>query len=270
MENEQGPNKSDANWLLNLLMMAVILGLAFSYWQTSKRLDGLESKLSGIETNISEVPQSTIDAIIAMQDGAQQQGAQRPSAQGNNDPRKISLKAEEIIGKADAKIAIVEFSDFNCPYCSRFHSETLPQILQNYVDTGDAVFVYRDFIGVGGNVSLDAAQAAECAREQMSNDQYYELISQIYAAQGRKNQSLVVSLAEKMSLDVEQINSCIEDDHTRQDVVDDTRLAQSTGIRATPSFLIGKFENGTVEGKVISGAQPYAIFENYLDNLKEE
>ncbi len=268
MENEQGPRKSGANWLLNLLMLAIILGLGFSYWQTSKRLDGLENKLTGIEKTISDVPQSTIDAIIAMQDGALAQGGARPGAQEKSGPRKISLTAEELIGNPDAKIAIVEFSDFNCPYCARFHAETLPQIIKNYVDSGDAVFVYRDYIGVGGNVSLDAALAAECAREQISNKQYYELIRQIYAEPGRKNQAKVIELADKMGLNMDTLNACIKDDHTRQNVIEDTRLGQTSGIRGTPGFVVGTFENGVVEGSVISGAQPYALFESYLEKLK--
>ena len=267
MENEQGPSKSGINWLINLLMLLVIAGLAFSYWQTSKRLGGLENKLSGIEKSISELPQSTIDAIIAMQEGAQPQGGSRADAQKSG-PSKISLTSEELIGKPEAKIAIVEFSDYNCPYCSRFHAETLPQLIKNYVETGDAVFVYRNYIGVGGNVSLDAAIAAECAREQVSNEQYYELISRIYAESGRKNQAKVVTLAEKMGLNMDTLEACIKDDHSRQKVIDDTRLGQSSGIRGTPGFVVGTFEDGVVNGSVISGAQPYALFENYLEKLK--
>ncbi len=252
------------SWLLVLLLLAVIAGLAFSFWQLSNRLDRLEQNLLTIQESVPEIPQATIDAIITLQNGAQpEQAAQQAPA--NPQGVKISLNDAEIYGSKDAKIAIVEFSDFNCPFCARFHTQTLPKIIQNYIDSGEVAFVYKDYIGVGGNMSMDAAMATECAREQIGNDKYLGLIEQVYASAGRKNRDLVIKLIEQYSLDMEQFNACVADDKYRQQVADDTRLGQASGIRGTPGFVIGNFKDGEVVGTVVAGAQPYEVFENILD-----
>ena len=81
---------------------------------------------------------------------------------------------------------MVEFSDFNCPYCAKFHGETLPEIVQNYVETEQLRYVYRDLVSVGGALSFGAAVAAECTREQIDDESYFVLINQLYASSGRK------------------------------------------------------------------------------------
>lgn len=256
------------NWLLVVLLLAIIMSLAFSFWQLSNRLNKLEQSLVNIEQSVPQIPQATINAIVALQEGGQPaQNAPQEAAPSNPQAVKISLTDDEIYGDKNAKIAIVEFSDFNCPFCSRFHSETLPRLVENYISTGEAVFVYKDYIGVGGNLSMNAAMATECAREQIGNDKYLGLIEQVYVAAGRKNRDLVIKLVEQYSLDMEQFNSCIAEDKYRQQVADDTRLGQASGVRGTPGFVVGTFKDGVLEGVVISGAQPYEVFENYLERI---
>ncbi|HHO56004.1 MAG TPA: hypothetical protein ENK21_06410 [Trueperaceae bacterium] len=263
-ENETIVVENSNNWLLVLLLLAIMIGLAYSFWQTSSRLAKLEQNLASIQESVPQIPQATIDAIIALQNGSQPQPAAQ-QAPSNPQGVKISLNDEEIYGSKDAPIAIVEFSDFNCPFCSRFHTQTLPKIIKDYVDQGKVAFVYKDYIGVGGNMSMDAAIAAECAREQIGNDKYLGILEQVYASPGRKNRDLVVSLAEKLSVDMDALNSCIKEDKYRQQVADDTRLGQVSGIRGTPGFVIGKFKDGEVVGTVVAGAQPYEVFQSILD-----
>ena len=263
-ENEKIVIEKGNNWLLLLLLLAIIAGLAYGFWQSGKRLTRLEQNLASLQEAVPQIPQATIDAIIAMQNGAQAQ----PSAQqapGNPQGVKISLDDSEIYGSKDAKLAIVEFSDFNCPYCGRFHTQTLPRIIKDYVDSGKVAFVYKDYIGVGGNISMDAAIAAECAKEQIGNDKYIAMLEQIYAAPGRKNRDLVLSLAKELPVDMDALNTCIKEDRYRKQVADDTRLGQVSGIRGTPGFVVGELNDGQVVGNVVSGAQPFEIFQSILD-----
>lgn len=267
-ENETIVVEKANNWLLLILLLAIIAGLAFSFWQLSNRLDRLEQNLVSIQESVPQIPQATIDAIIALQEGTQPaQNAPQAAGPADGQAVKISLTEDEIYGSKDAKIAIVEFSDFNCPFCARFHSETLPSIITNYIDTGEVVFVYKDYIGVGGNLSMNAAMATECAREQIGNDKYLDLIKQVYASAGRKNRDVVIKLIEQYSLDMDKFNSCVADDKYRQAVADDTRLGQASGVRGTPGFLVGILKDGVVEGSIVAGAQPYEVFENILDRL---
>lgn len=86
------------------------------------------------------------------------------------------------IGNTNAKVAIVEFSDYNCSYCQRFHQETFDQIKTNFVDNNQILYVYRDFPGVGSEYTRRAAAAAECFREQKGDKEFINLIKSIYGS----------------------------------------------------------------------------------------
>lgn len=86
------------------------------------------------------------------------------------------------IGNTNAKVAIVEFSDYNCSFCQRFHQQTFDLIKTNFVDNNQILYVYRDFPGVGGEYTRRAAAAAECFREQKGDSEFFNLIKSVYGS----------------------------------------------------------------------------------------
>lgn len=155
------------------------------------------------------------------------------------------------IGNDDAKVVIVEFSDFNCQYCKRFHDETLQPLLEAYED--DIQFVYRDFAILGPS-SVDSAVAAECANEQGAFWEYHDML---FENQGAFSDDDLIGYAEQLELDTDAFSACLEDPEFINEVRRDSAAAQQVGARGTPAFL--------VNGQFVSGAQPFEAFAAIID-----
>ena len=256
--SERGGN----NFLIIFLLFAAIIGILLSYYNLNRRLAELEQSFKTVESSLSNLPQATIDAIIALQSGEQPRAASAPSTGSGQ----VSIDDDAFVGdRESAQLAIIEFSDFNCPFCAKFHAETLNLLLDKYVRSGQAIYVYRDYVGVGGNVTLAAAMAAECVKSLTNDQAYLEVVQGLYASSGTKNANLVRDLAANYEIDSEALESCIQEERFRQEVVDDTRAGQAIGARGTPAFIIGQLnEDGSVEGTLLPGAQPFEVFERVI------
>lgn len=194
-----------------------------------------------------------IAVAMAEQDFAALINASRPPSMDNPDSRfEVSASADHVLGNAEAKITMVEFGDFNCGFCRRFYDETFPQLMETY---GDQIrFIYRDF-PILAESSVTAAVAARCAGEQ---DKFWEYHNILYENQGIFNQvDGFAVLAERVGLDVETFNTCVEDQRYLSGVVADYQEGQSFGIRGTPAFFIN--------GRPVSGAQPYEVFAGVIE-----
>lgn len=245
------PRRS-SGFTTTLLILVIALLAGLFYW-TNWRLNRLEQTLATL-------PQATINAIIALQNGetSATTAAQQPAA--------LSIDNDAYLGDRDsARLVMLEFSDLNCGFCARYHSETAPQILDKYVRSGDLLYVYRDYIGVGGQVSLDAASAAECVRQQTGDQIYLTLISDLFGSAGLKNVASVQALAQDYGLDTAALDSCISDKRFETEVLADTRAGQAAGAQGTPAFFIGTLnEDGTLQGVKIAGAQPFEVFDQII------
>jgi protein-disulfide isomerase len=158
---------------------------------------------------------------------------------------------DPFLGPEDSSIVIVEFSDFNCGFCTRFAQDTLPQILENY---GDQVkFVYRD-MPILTETSAPAAQAGQCAAEQ---DAFWEFHDLMFTDSSARNRDAYIKFATDNNLDVAQFTECIDSGKYSGEVTLDLIDGQSLGVRGTPAFFIN--------GRFISGAQPYEIFSTVIE-----
>jgi protein-disulfide isomerase len=164
----------------------------------------------------------------------------------------IAANSEYFLGSAEATVEIIEFGDYNCGYCGRFHRDTLPQIMETY---GDRIrFVYRDY-PILAESSLTAALANRCAGEQGAFWEYHDVL---YANQGGFADAAAFGrFAEQLGLDSAAFNTCVEDQRYLNEVVADYREAQALGIRGTPAFFIN--------GRPVSGAQPFPVFAGIID-----
>jgi protein-disulfide isomerase len=171
-----------------------------------------------------------------------------------------------IKGSKNAKVAIVEFSDFQCPYCGRFAKETLPELKRDFIDGGSAQFIYRD--NPLENIhpyALKASAAAECAEQQ---GKYWEMHDAIFSQQRELTDTSFLNHAKALRLDTTTFSTCLEGGATSR-IKADQAEAGRLGVQSTPIFLIGRVDsNGTIRvTKRINGAAPYETFKATLKEL---
>jgi protein-disulfide isomerase len=185
--------------------------------------------------------------------------AQAPSAPEAPNPR--------ILGSASATVMIVEFTDLQCPYCARFALQTWPRLKADYVDTGKLRFATRDLPLPMHSFAMPAAIAARCAGQQ---GKYWEFREALFHEQARLGTEPYAELASRLGLDAESFARCRADPAMLQSVREDVALAAASDIDSTPSFVIGRVINGQFEGEVISGAQPFEVFQQRIDALLQQ
>lgn len=179
---------------------------------------------------------------------------------------KTTVEGDALLGSLDNDLYLVEFSDFNCPYCAKFHTETLPEITRDYGDVLN--YVYRDYISVGGNVSTQAAMGTECTRDFVDDSAYLGIVNRLYAVDGRKTVDKLLEITADYSIDPDDLRSCIDSDKYREEVLTDLQDGQAVGIRGTPGFVLGYMgEDGLVEGISFSGALPYENFSSLINSF---
>ncbi len=178
----------------------------------------------------------------------------------NNNFKGISERSSApVLGNQKAKVAIVEFSDFQCPFCQKFTNETFNQIKTNYIDTGKAKIIFRNFPLVQLHVNAEkAAEAAECANQQGKFWQYQELLFKNGKSDGAGLAANdLKNYAGQAGLNQNQFNSCLDTGATAQIIQQDIKDGQSAGVTGTPSFF--------VNGKLIVGALPYDNFKQAIE-----
>jgi protein-disulfide isomerase len=182
-------------------------------------------------------------------------------------PVKISIDDDPIIGNLDAPITIVEFSDFQCPFCARFHTQTLPSILEEYIDQGKVKLVFRDFPiqSIHPN-ALPASVAAECANEQ---GKFREMHDTLFEKQNEWNKletddalSLFSQYAADMQIEQKSFDSCLSSGKYIPEIKNDLDDGRDYGVSGTPGFFVGNDKVGYVE---LKGAQPFESFKKIID-----
>jgi protein-disulfide isomerase len=198
-----------------------------------------------------------IEAIATLQAG----GGQQPAAESQEptvvDPNQFTLRPANTLSHPGAKITIVEFSDFQCPFCGRYQQTVHPELLKQYVDSGQVNFVYMHSAFLGQE-SVWAAQAAECAADQ---DKFWSFHDLLFSRQNGENQGAFTKdklsgFAKELGLDMAKFDPCLTNDETLARVQADTQAAQKAGVRGTPTFFIN--------GQPLVGAQPLTAFQNVL------
>lgn len=182
-------------------------------------------------------------------------------------PIKISADNDPIIGDPNAPITIIEFSDFQCPFCARFHVQTLPSILEEYIDQGKVKLVFRDFPiqSIHPN-ALPASVASECANEQ---GKFKEMHDMLFDNQNEWNKqetvdalSLFSQYATEIQLEQETFDSCLTNGNYIDEIRKDLDDGRDYGVSGTPGFFIGNDQIGYVE---LKGAQPFESFKKIID-----
>ena len=180
-------------------------------------------------------------------------------------PRSISLGTIQPLGNPGAKVALIEFADYQCPYCERFYTQSFGSLKNRFIDTGKVMYVYRDLPAPNRAQALPAAIAARCAGEQ---GKYYEMQSLLFSSGGNLKQDSYTRFAKKLGLDASKFSACLIDNNQLERIRQDMIEAQNLGIRGTPTFYIGTVKgNKIVDEQQIVGALPYSYFRNALDKV---
>ncbi|MGB7873251.1 MAG: thioredoxin domain-containing protein [Anaerolineales bacterium] len=188
------------------------------------------------------------------------------------DPGEHPMANDNAMGDPNAPIKIVEYSDFQCPYCARFHEETEGQLADSYVADGTVYLVYRSFGSFIGPESKAAAEAAYCAGDQ---DKFWEYHNILFANQTGENVGAFTdrrlqAFAEALSLDMNAFNSCFNSGKYSDRVNQDGLDGQAAGVTGTPAFVITYTVNGEEKQRFIAGAYPFSEFQTQIEEALVE
>ena len=175
----------------------------------------------------------------------------------------LLLQGEPVLGSKDAPVTIVEFSDFECPYCKRFHEQVLPSLQREYIDPGLVRFVHKDLPLPFHRQARPAAAAARCAGEQ---NRYWDLYGALFNQQSCLECKGVVEIAEELNIDSSALQACIQRDATQAVIAANLSEAKLHNILATPTFVIGPSRaDGKHYGEIFEGVMPWPRFKAVID-----
>ena len=197
---------------------------------------------------------------------------ERPQRPGSTPPtqgspqEKVTLKlgADPAMGRDDAPVTIVEYTDYQCPYCNRFHTNTFPELKKNYIDTGKVRFIKRDLPLPFHPQALPAAKAARCAGDQ---GKFWEMHERLSASPANLGMETYVAFARELYLDTASFEGCIGSERHVAGIRENEQAAAAAGINGTPSFVVGMAKDDVLEGVRIVGAQPFDVFDRTIREL---
>jgi protein-disulfide isomerase len=185
------------------------------------------------------------------------------------EPKPLNISGAPVLGKSDAPVTLVEFTDYQCPFCKRHALGTLPQIVKEYVDTGKVKYVLRDF--PLNQIHANAAKLAEavlCAGDQ---GKAWEMHDHIFKAKKSPDPNKLVKDAKTLGLDAKAFGACMQANKYAGKVNESLAEGSSLGVRGTPGFFLGKTDmndSGKITAtEMISGAQAFATFEKSIDKM---
>lgn len=191
----------------------------------------------------------------------------RPAAAADALPANpVVIASEPSKGNATAKVAVVEFSDYQCPFCGRYSKDTLPLLKSEYIDTGKVKYVFRDLPLSFHKQAFKAAEAAHCAG---AEGKFWEMHDTLFQNQTALAPEQLAGHAKALGLNEGAFQQCLDSGKFAADVNKDIADAGAAGITGTPAFLVGVIQpDGRVKVvRKLSGARPYADFKAAIDSV---
>jgi protein-disulfide isomerase len=254
-ENLSRPNLPLFFVLLFVVAFGIGIGSGYLIWGRASNIVAEASDQVEAAEQPTDLPQVQEQAGQSAEQPPSQEAAEQPQYQIPENIQRYDIEEGDnpVWGPTDAPITIIEFSDYECPFCTKWHTEVWPLIQANY---GDQVrLVYRDFpLEQLHSNATPAAAAADCAREQ---EMYWEYNDLLFSGQYRLNEDTFRTLAEELNLDMDAFNECLDSKRYNAEVQSDLDYAVSVGVQSTPTFF--------VNGLAVVGAQPYDLFEFIIE-----
>ena len=247
---ETGARRVLAALVLGLLAGGPVAAQEPSNEELKKDIQALQESLKAIQKDLQE-----IKGMLA-----------RPAGPPSLVNKVVDLGNGPFKGEADAKVTLVEVSDYQCPFCSRYMRDTYPQLETEYIKTGKVKTVFLDLpLEAIHKSAFGAAKAARCAGEQ---GKYWEMHDRLFANQ--KALEPWTPHAEAIGLDVAAFDTCVASDKHDAAIRRDIAEVQKLGITGTPAFLIGRTDPKSSKltiAAAVRGARPFADFKTEIDKL---
>lgn len=258
------PRNTILVWLLILIIVQIILSMTIilSSNFSSNKINTISKKVNAIDnffrTNVKGYDSSGSNSSPTTTKTT-------PTVQTNT--KTFDNSNSPYIGNPNATVTVVEFLDYQCPFCRRFYTNTYPEIKKNYIDTGKIKFVVRDFPLTSIHPeSMASVIAASCAGEQGGNSAYFKMYNEIYTQQNKVgidrtiffSSSDLRQWAQNIGLNMNKYDKCIINPAQKTKAQKDEQAGIAAGVTGTPTFFIN--------GKMIVGAQPYNVFKQAIDN----
>lgn len=205
-----------------------------------------------------------LDAIrLLLRSGAAKPAGTRGSPGA---PRKVKMQVSsgwQTIGRADAPVTMIEFTDLQCPFCRRFQTTTFPQIKKDYIDTGKVRFVAMDFPLPMHQYAMGAAEAAACAGSQ---GKFWKFRDDVLNDQVPPTPVVLSKHAKDLGLDLDEFQNCLKGNKYQDEIQNEQVEARAVGVVGTPAFVIGRTDAGWVKGVLVTGARPLAYFKGEISS----
>ena len=181
----------------------------------------------------------------------------------------VSVSGNPMLGNPEAPLTVIEFSDYQCPYCRKFVETTLPALKTEYIDTGKIRYIFRDFpLDRLHPQARKAAEAAHCAGDQ---GKYWQMHDVLFQQQKTLQTEHLKAYARSLDLDLHAFDDCLQQGKYTAEVQKDHEDAVAAGVQGTPSFFLGKTQaDDTIQGIFIKGAQPATAFRQVIERLLSE
>ena len=253
-------------WFCFAIISCILLGAPPATAQSAGDLDAIRKDVEALKKGQAEIQRNLQTLIRALQNRGSPARRQAPPP---FKPTDISISGAAFKGTADARVTLVEFSDYQCPFCRRHFTRTMPELVKNYVETGKLKYVMKEFpLAQIHPKAQKASEAALCAGE---HDKYWDLHDLIFANQRKVDPKDLVAHAETLGLDSTEFQACLDSGKYAKRVGADFQEGAKLGVRGTPTFFLGltdQDDNSKFRAvKRIRGAQPYAAFQQAIDEL---
>jgi protein-disulfide isomerase len=252
-----------------LILAAASAALAQAPQPAPEDLAAIKADLERIKSDLAAL-KSQLEQVLRLV-------AQRPGPGGGGPgpgaapsaPVRASLAAAPMLGRADAPVTLVEFSDYQCPFCQRFFATVLPVLKKEYIDTGKVRYVFRDFpLDQLHPQARKAAEAAHCAGEQ---GRYWEMHEVLFRNQRSLAATQLAEHAPAAGVNGTKLDECLASGRYAARVAQGVTDGAAIGVKGTPAFVVGKTMAGDfVHGTPIRGAQPLETFRRIIDQTLNE
>ncbi len=237
--------------LVLILLVFMFPGYLLAEGITKEQGDAILKELKAIRQELNQIKQK----------GLVSQGrakTKRPKT------AKVSTLGNLILGDLKAPITLVEFTDYQCPFCRKFYSNAYKKLKKQYVDTGKLRFVLRDLPLGFHQHAKPAAISAHCAGEQ---DKFWEMHDALFDGGGKLNKDDILGYAKKIGLENVSFKSCLTSGRYNEGIKQDVTDARNASITGTPGFVVGRTTDNFVNGTLISGTRPFSTFKKEIDKL---
>lgn len=222
---------------------------------------------AGARDRIARLSRRVDSLTVTLTAVTQQLSRSRTGIAPGGDTATVSGSGVASLGRASAPVTLVEFMDYQCPFCGQHFRTVFPRLRGNYIERGKIRYVIRDLPLPMHTHAKTAAVAARCAREQ-GRSEYWAYHDSLFSHQRERGGAFFRDAADQVGLDTAQFNLCLRNASVLQAVEADVQAAKSAGLTGTPSFVLGRPDStGRIHGTVIPGAYPYERFQTAIDSV---